>query len=172
MKYGTFVIYQESLINRLQVYTEVKRGVVMAVVENKVSGASGGAAVESAASAVVNGQDQTKQNGMKGQDQFVGSGGGDVGGEHGSDGGDDFKRDMRELQELFSKLNPMAEEFVPPSLAGSNNNLIQLGINGAFFANNSIFLPNGNDTRNGGHVNGNGILRRVVKNCSSFLNSF
>ncbi|KAK7853030.1 polyadenylate-binding protein-interacting protein 11, partial [Quercus suber] len=27
-----------------------------------------------------------------------------------------YNRDMKELQELFSKLNPMAEEFVPPSL--------------------------------------------------------
>ncbi|CAL1386629.1 unnamed protein product [Linum trigynum] len=31
----------------------------------------------------------------------------------------DYERNMRELQELFSKLNPMAKEFVPPSL--SNN---------------------------------------------------
>ncbi|KAF8082386.1 hypothetical protein N665_0829s0004 [Sinapis alba] len=34
----------------------------------------------------------------------------------GSDGGESYKREMRELQELFSKLNPMAAEFVPPSL--------------------------------------------------------
>ncbi|TYK04620.1 polyadenylate-binding protein-interacting protein 12 [Cucumis melo var. makuwa] len=36
---------------------------------------------------------------------------------NGADGGDTFKRDMRDLEELLSKLNPMAEEFVPPSLA-------------------------------------------------------
>ncbi|KAL2226889.1 UNVERIFIED_CONTAM: Polyadenylate-binding protein-interacting protein 11 [Sesamum indicum] len=33
------------------------------------------------------------------------------------DGGEGFKREMRDLEEMLSKLNPMAEEFVPPSLA-------------------------------------------------------
>ncbi|XP_010909104.1 polyadenylate-binding protein-interacting protein 12 isoform X2 [Elaeis guineensis] len=32
-------------------------------------------------------------------------------------GGEGFKREMRDLEELLSKLNPMAAEFVPPSLA-------------------------------------------------------
>ncbi|XP_077248428.1 polyadenylate-binding protein-interacting protein 12-like [Tasmannia lanceolata] len=48
-----------------------------------------------------------------------------------------FKRDMRDLEELLSKLNPMAEEFVPPSLAnhGSTlglfpNNFLMHNING------------------------------------------
>lgn len=35
--------------------------------------------------------------------------------------GEGFKREMRDLEELLSKLNPMAEEFVPPSLAGMGN---------------------------------------------------
>ncbi|KAG2270224.1 hypothetical protein Bca4012_072378 [Brassica carinata] len=39
----------------------------------------------------------------------------------GSDGGESYKREMRELQELFSKLNPMAAEFVPPSLSKQAN---------------------------------------------------
>ncbi|XP_073159295.1 polyadenylate-binding protein-interacting protein 12-like isoform X2 [Henckelia pumila] len=34
-----------------------------------------------------------------------------------ADGGEAFKREMRDLEEMLSKLNPMAEEFVPPSLA-------------------------------------------------------
>ncbi|XP_051200710.1 polyadenylate-binding protein-interacting protein 11 isoform X1 [Lolium perenne] len=34
-----------------------------------------------------------------------------------SDGADAGEREMRDLEELLSKLNPMAEEFVPPSLA-------------------------------------------------------
>ncbi|OIV96935.1 hypothetical protein TanjilG_00517 [Lupinus angustifolius] len=38
------------------------------------------------------------------------------GGANGENGGESFKRDMRDLEELLSKLNPMAEEFVPPSL--------------------------------------------------------
>ncbi|KAL1565490.1 Poly(A) RNA polymerase cid13 [Salvia divinorum] len=36
--------------------------------------------------------------------------------EDGDDGGEGFKREMRDLEEMLSKLNPMAEEFVPPSL--------------------------------------------------------
>lgn len=40
--------------------------------------------------------------------------------------GEIFKNDMNDLVEILSKLNPMAEEFVPPSLANyqhHNNNL-------------------------------------------------
>ncbi|KAK4742410.1 hypothetical protein SAY87_000411 [Trapa incisa] len=37
-----------------------------------------------------------------------------------------LKRDMRELQELFSKLNPWAAEFVPPSLSNGNRTNGQL----------------------------------------------
>ncbi|KAL2527530.1 Polyadenylate-binding protein-interacting protein 11 [Abeliophyllum distichum] len=33
----------------------------------------------------------------------------------GDDGGEGFKREMRDLEEMLSKLNPMAKEFVPPS---------------------------------------------------------
>ncbi|XP_051142470.1 polyadenylate-binding protein-interacting protein 11-like [Andrographis paniculata] len=36
--------------------------------------------------------------------------------EGGDDGGEGFKRDIRDLEEMLSKLNPMAKEFVPPSL--------------------------------------------------------
>ncbi|KAL7147275.1 hypothetical protein ABFS83_06G097400 [Erythranthe nasuta] len=35
----------------------------------------------------------------------------------GDDGGEGFKREMRDLEEMLSKLNPMAKEFVPPSMA-------------------------------------------------------
>lgn len=31
-----------------------------------------------------------------------------------------FKKEMRDLAEMLSKLNPMAEEFVPPSLTNNN----------------------------------------------------
>ncbi|KAL3838024.1 hypothetical protein ACJIZ3_022615 [Penstemon smallii] len=34
------------------------------------------------------------------------------------DEGEGFKREMRDLEEMLSKLNPMAEEFVPPSHVG------------------------------------------------------
>nr|XP_043630668.1 polyadenylate-binding protein-interacting protein 12-like isoform X2 [Erigeron canadensis] len=41
----------------------------------------------------------------------------------------EFKKEMRDLEEMLSNLNPMAEEFVPPSLSknnGFNNNRIML----------------------------------------------
>ncbi|XP_040987040.1 polyadenylate-binding protein-interacting protein 11-like [Juglans microcarpa x Juglans regia] len=62
-------------------------------------------------------------------------------------GGESLNRDMRELQELFSKLNPMAKEFVPLSL---------VGLNGGFYANNLEMQGN---NRNG-FVNGNAGRRR------------
>ncbi|KAF2572583.1 hypothetical protein F2Q70_00003332, partial [Brassica cretica] len=51
----------------------------------------------------------------------------------GSDGGERFKREMRELNELLTKLNPMAKEFVPPSLT-------KQGRNGGFFTVADSFL--------------------------------
>ncbi|GLU17606.1 hypothetical protein SLE2022_339660 [Rubroshorea leprosula] len=139
----------------------------MAVVEN---GSNQGA------SPVSNDQDQTKQNHGRGRidqnlhqnDQGLYSkiGGphhrsnsGDLQRSNGDEVEDSFKRDMRELQELFSKLNPMAEEFVPPSLAnhGLNGNALN-GVNGGFYANNS-FLPNNNMNGNG-QINSNGTGRR------------
>ncbi|KAK4752248.1 hypothetical protein SAY87_021046 [Trapa incisa] len=46
-------------------------------------------------------------------------------------------RDIRELQELFSKLNPSAAEFVPPSLSNGK------GIFGQLFSNNGSILSHG-----------------------------
>lgn len=65
--------------------------------------------------------------------------------------GESFNRDMRELRELFSKLNPMAEEFVPPSLAnnhGGFNNIYPM-----------LHNNNNNNSRNG---NVNGFTARRV----------
>ncbi|KAK8512015.1 hypothetical protein V6N12_074699 [Hibiscus sabdariffa] len=70
----------------------------------------------------------------------------------GDEVGDSFKRDMGELQELFSKLNPMAEEFVPHSVANH-------GLNGGFFTDNT-FLQNNNNISRNGQANGNGAGRR------------
>ncbi|KAK9071601.1 hypothetical protein SSX86_008030 [Deinandra increscens subsp. villosa] len=42
--------------------------------------------------------------------------------DHGEQDDEGFKKDMRDLAEMLSKLNPMAEEFVPPSLSGNNFN--------------------------------------------------
>ncbi|KAK9093789.1 hypothetical protein Scep_025258 [Stephania cephalantha] len=52
------------------------------------------------------------------------------------------ERDMRDLEELLSKLNPMAEEFVPPSL-------VNHGSHAGFFANNFTMHSNGNGIANG-----------------------
>ncbi|KAL1070376.1 hypothetical protein V6Z11_D11G018600 [Gossypium hirsutum] len=68
---------------------------------------------------------------------------------------DSFKRDMRELQELFSKLNPMAEEFVPHSLV--NN-----GLNGGFHTNNIAFQNNNNNISRNGNANCNGGGKRKI----------
>lgn len=70
-----------------------------------------------------------------------------------------YERDIRELQELFSKLNPMAEEFVPPSLANSNGNYHGLnGLHmGSYTNDNNDCLVSG--TRNE-QVNGNAGRRK------------
>lgn len=59
------------------------------------------------------------------------------------DGGEGFKRDMRDLEDMLSKLNPMAEEFVPPSLAANNPHRL-LTPAGAFgyAANNFVIQTN------------------------------
>lgn len=70
------------------------------------------------------------------------------------DGGEGFKREMRDLEEMLSKLNPMAEEFVPPSLAANGHHRLLQPAAGAFgyTANNFVMhtntgIPNGNPTR-------------------------
>lgn len=67
---------------------------------------------------------------------------------NGDDGGESFKRDMRDLEELLSKLNPMAEEFVPPSLT---KNYGFLGGGGFGYTNN--FLLHANYGNANGHAN-------------------
>ncbi|KAL9225443.1 hypothetical protein vseg_001368 [Gypsophila vaccaria] len=51
-------------------------------------------------------------------------------------GGEEFKKEIRHLAELLSKLNPMAKEFVPPSLSISG------GYNGFGYVNNVLVQPN------------------------------
>ncbi|KAK2373083.1 Poly(A) RNA polymerase cid13 [Trifolium repens] len=40
-----------------------------------------------------------------------------------NNGGESFKREMRDSEELLSKLNPMAEEYVPSSLTNNEGYL-------------------------------------------------
>ncbi|KAJ8764945.1 hypothetical protein K2173_010410 [Erythroxylum novogranatense] len=78
----------------------------------------------------------------------------------GEDVGDSYKRDMRELQEFFSKLNPMAEEFVPHSFPSNHNTNGLIGLNGLHGLNASFYTNNIKDLNNlglvGFHSNGTG----------------
>ncbi|KAH7843205.1 hypothetical protein Vadar_013842 [Vaccinium darrowii] len=82
------------------------------------------------------------------------------------DGGEGFKREMRDLEEMLSKLNPMAEEFVPPSLGSHRPPPLQLQPPmGGLFG-----FTNGFDSfviqTNSGVANGN-IARRKKNNYSN-----
>ncbi|KAK1306195.1 Polyadenylate-binding protein 2 [Acorus calamus] len=79
---------------------------------------------------------------------------------NGGDGGngidsEDFKRDMRDLEELLSKLNPMAKEFVPPSLANNSH-----GLGGGFYQNSSNNIMDHFGVHNSENGNGNGGRRK------------
>ncbi|KAL5145737.1 Polyadenylate-binding protein-interacting protein 12 [Glycine soja] len=75
----------------------------------------------------------------------------------GENEGESFKRDMRDLEELLSKLNPMAEEFVPPSLSNTHGYLAGPGAGAGFgYPNNFILLNN--------FGNANGQTNRRRKN--------
>ncbi|KAK6936618.1 Ataxin-2, C-terminal [Dillenia turbinata] len=63
------------------------------------------------------------------------------------DGGEGFKRDMRDIEELLSKLNPMAEEFIPPYLANHGS----IGAAGGFYPSNFIMQTNSGNAN--GHAN-------------------
>ncbi|CAN4089472.1 unnamed protein product [Withania somnifera] len=78
-------------------------------------------------------------------------------------GGEGFNREMRDLEEMLSKLNPMAEEFVPPSLS-TKHGLVPVPPGGeqfgfdAFNLAMQIGLADGNFNRR--KRNGYGIGRR------------
>ncbi|KAG9142858.1 hypothetical protein Leryth_005607 [Lithospermum erythrorhizon] len=66
-------------------------------------------------------------------------------------------REMRELEEMFSKLNPMAQEFVPPSIV--QNFQIMNNVSAAYFAANStpfMPMPFSPISPKNGFLNGNG----------------
>lgn len=81
------------------------------------------------------------------------TGNGYVGGD--DDGGDGFKKEMSDLEEMLSKLNPMAEEFVPhqrPQLLPSS--AAQFGyaaVNNFLVHTNNVVFPNGTPTRRKGN---------------------
>ncbi|XAR71584.1 hypothetical protein NMG60_11017926 [Bertholletia excelsa] len=72
--------------------------------------------------------------------------------ENGDDSGEGFKNEMRDLEEMLSKLNPMAEEFVPPSL--TNHRPVQPSSGQIGYTNNFLIQTNS------GIANGNGPRRK------------
>ncbi|KAL1315010.1 hypothetical protein HN51_041806 [Arachis hypogaea] len=104
----------------------------------------------------------TNGGGVQGQQVVANNGGGGGGFKmghqigngvmNGGEDGESFKREMRDLAELLSKLNPMAEEFVPSSLAKNHGYLP--GAGGFGFPNN-LLLP-----ANFGNANGQPNRRR------------
>ncbi|KAF8413397.1 hypothetical protein HHK36_001378 [Tetracentron sinense] len=92
---------------------------------------------------IQHGFDQGLKNGV--QNLQAGANGVDL--QRNGDVREDFHRDIRDLEELLSKLNPMAEEFVPPSL-------VNHGFGFGLYTNNFVLH---NDT-------GNGIINRRKKN--------
>lgn len=95
------------------------------------------------------GQNQMHPNGVVQNQQLVVNNDGYV--INGENGGESFKREMRDLEELLSKLNPMAEEFVPPSLT---NGYLAGPAAGFGYTNNFILLNN--------YGNANGQTNRRV----------
>ncbi|KAL2556295.1 Polyadenylate-binding protein-interacting protein 11 [Forsythia ovata] len=86
------------------------------------------------------------------------------------DVGEGFKREMRDLEEMLSKLNPMAQEFVPPSLGAGYHRLVvplpQAAGHYGYNANGLLMqqpvnsgVPNGNSIRRKNNGYGHGKRR-------------
>ncbi|KAI8565130.1 hypothetical protein RHMOL_Rhmol03G0236900 [Rhododendron molle] len=71
-----------------------------------------------------------------------------------SGGGGDEGFEMRDLEEMLSKLNPMAEEFVPPSLVNNHRQPVLLDGGHLGYLNNFVMQPSS------GIANGNIAARR------------
>nr|GLL20005.1 polyadenylate-binding protein-interacting protein 11-like isoform X2 [Ipomoea trifida] len=94
--------------------------------------------------------------------------------EEDGDGREVFKseKEMRDLEEMLSKLNPMAEEFVPPSLSiGGSLRVVALPPGGGHFANNFVLQQANSGLRNGNSIrrkkNGNGYAKKRMNNRTS-----
>ncbi|XP_019153582.1 PREDICTED: polyadenylate-binding protein-interacting protein 11-like isoform X2 [Ipomoea nil] len=94
--------------------------------------------------------------------------------EEDGDGRRGFKseKEMRDLEEMLSKLNPMAEEFVPPSLSiGGSLRVVALPPGGGHFANNFVLQQANSGLRNGNSIrrkkNGNGYAKKRMNNRTS-----
>ncbi|XP_019433503.1 PREDICTED: polyadenylate-binding protein-interacting protein 12-like isoform X2 [Lupinus angustifolius] len=94
-------------------------------------------------------------NGVQNQQRVLNNNG--YGGVNGENGEESFKKDMRDLEDFLSKLNPMAEEFVPLSLTNNLGYLAGPGAAGFGYPNNFLFPNNyGNVNGQNNRRNGNG----------------
>lgn len=96
-------------------------------------------------------QNGFEANGVNNQQMVVVQSGGFVV-DQSANGDESFKHDMRDLEDLLSKLNPMAEEFVPPSLA--KNPGYPMGAGFGYAGNILLHINNSG--------NANGLLGRKV----------
>ncbi|CAL1404410.1 unnamed protein product [Linum trigynum] len=92
-----------------------------------------------------NGFDGNQQRPPASMDQSSGGYGGG-GGNQMDFGNSNGAKEMRELVEMLSKLNPMAQEFVPPSLVNNQGNIFG---NGGFKHPNNFGMLNPNGNPNG-----------------------
>ncbi|KAL5057921.1 hypothetical protein RYX36_029525, partial [Vicia faba] len=67
-------------------------------------------------------------------------------------GGESFKREMRDLVELLSKLNLLAEEFVPPSLITNYQGYLAAGPNAGFGYRNNFMIQNNSSVDANGQI--------------------
>ncbi|KAJ0045718.1 hypothetical protein Pint_05177 [Pistacia integerrima] len=95
----------------------------MAVAEN--AGAKIGSSSQNLGETVVSSDSKPKESKNDGDSKY----------------GETLKDEMRDLVEMLSKLNPMAQEFVPPSL-NYNLNHVFLGGNGFGYTNNFVMQTN------------------------------
>ncbi|XP_022037627.1 polyadenylate-binding protein-interacting protein 11 isoform X2 [Helianthus annuus] len=84
--------------------------------------------------------------------------GGVAGNGYNGGGGDGFKKEIRDLEEMLSKLNPMAEEFVPnqrpPLLTSSGSHFGYAAVNGFLGQTNNTAFTNATPTRRGNFAHG------------------
>ncbi|KAL8095642.1 polyadenylate-binding protein-interacting protein 12-like [Apium graveolens] len=77
------------------------------------------------------------------------------------DGGEGFKKEMRDLEEMLSKLNPMAKEFVPPSFVNNYGPILQNSVPQFGFIADGNFLVHTNSPVAAG---GNSARRKKIGN--------
>ncbi|KAK1366394.1 Polyadenylate-binding protein-interacting protein 10-like [Heracleum sosnowskyi] len=113
-----------------------------------------------------------EQKGVDHHDQI--NSGGDFRMVNQGDGGEGFKQDMTGLEEMFSKLNPMAPDFYPPSVDSTNRPVLQESAphfahdadSNALMPANSLVAAGGNSAKKK-HIGSSHGKRKTAKNPTS-----